>query len=276
MDNLNNASLTLDKAFTTHPPPSNLNRGTQSSKLSIQKQSGSSTTGKNNSTEANPKDSISTKASEWVQIFKSTSTFKQRNLQQTEERPATKIVRRGMSLPYSTGPEWSKKVSKPRESPNMMMSQMEITEKCRRLVSPILASTMALVQSFQLPVQCSNRKAPYIESQVQFVVGPPVQSLGGTGIAVQPAPHILIRSAQYSIDHPVRLVQCLMMEALVRIMAQSGVAMYYNFWNIGKAASHYSPDCSSDQGTFKKAKWQLGFKCPSSRSTLKTNSDNHW
>ena len=181
--------------------------------------------------------------------------------------------------------------------PNMMMSQMEITEKCRRLVSPILASTMALVQSFQLPVQCSNRKAPYIESKVQFVVGPPVQSLGGTGIAIQPAPHILIRSAQYSIDHPVRLVQCLMIEALasvallvvaeeedqlphplvvVRIMAQSGVAMYYNLWNIGKAASHYSPDCSSDQGTFKKAKWQSGFKCPSSHSTLKTNSDNHW
>lgn len=139
----------------------------------------------------------------------------------------------------------------------MMMSQMEITEKCRRLVSPILASTMALVQSFQLPVQCSNRKAPYIESKVQFVVGPPVESLGGTGIAVQPAPHILIRSAQYSIDHPVRLVQCLMIEALasvallvvaeeedqlphplvvVRIMAQSGLAMYYNLWNIGKVA----------------------------------------
>jgi hypothetical protein len=35
----------------------------------------------------------------------------------------------------------------------MMMSQMEIMEKGRRLVSPILASTTALVQSFQLPVQ---------------------------------------------------------------------------------------------------------------------------
>ncbi len=34
-----------------------------------------------------------------------------------------------------------------------MMSQMEIMEKGRRLVSPILASTMALVQSSQLPVQ---------------------------------------------------------------------------------------------------------------------------
>lgn len=74
----------------------------------------------------------------------------------------------------------------------MMMSQMEIMEKSRKLVSPILASTMALVQSYQLPVQC----------------------LGGTGFAVQPAPHVVIRPVQYAIDHPVHLVQCLMVEAL--------------------------------------------------------------
>ena len=36
-----------------------------------------------------------------------------------------------------------------------------------------------------------------------------------------------------------------------------------------KATSHYFSDCSSDQGTFKKAKWQLDSKCPSSHSTLK-------
>jgi hypothetical protein len=47
--------------------------------------------------------------------------------------------------------------------------------------------------------------------------------------------------------------------------------MYYNLWNIRKTMSHYFMDCSSDQGTFKKAKWQLGFKCPSSCSTLKAS-----
>jgi hypothetical protein len=47
--------------------------------------------------------------------------------------------------------------------------------------------------------------------------------------------------------------------------------MYYNLWNIRKATSHYFSDCSSDQGTFKKAKWQLGSKCPSSYSTLKAS-----
>ena len=44
--------------------------------------------------------------------------------------------------------------------------------------------------------------------------------------------------------------------------------MYYNLWNIGKATSHYFSDCPSDQGTFKKAKWQLGSKCSSSYTTL--------
>jgi hypothetical protein len=47
--------------------------------------------------------------------------------------------------------------------------------------------------------------------------------------------------------------------------------MYHNLWNIGKAMSHYFSDCSSDQGTFKKAKWQLGSKCPSTYSTLKAS-----
>jgi hypothetical protein len=47
--------------------------------------------------------------------------------------------------------------------------------------------------------------------------------------------------------------------------------MYYNLWNIRKATSGYSLYCSSDQGTFKKAKWKLGSRCPSSHSTLKTS-----
>lgn len=98
-----------------------------------------------------------------------------------------------------------------------MMSQMEIMEKGRRLVSPILASTMALVQSLQLPVQCSDRQVLYIEPQVQFVIGPPVQHLGGSGTAVQPIPHVVIRPAQYAIDHPVHLLQCLMVEALALV-----------------------------------------------------------
>jgi len=35
--------------------------------------------------------------------------------------------------------------------------------------------------------------------------------------------------------------------------------------------SHYFSDCSSDQGTFKKAKRQSGSKCSSDNSTLKTS-----
>ena len=54
-------------------------------------------------------------------------------------------------------------------------------------------------------------------------------------------------------------------------VTQSCVLMYYNLWNIRKATSHYFSDCSSDQGTYKKAKWQLGSKCPSSYSTLKAS-----
>jgi hypothetical protein len=34
---------------------------------------------------------------------------------------------------------------------------------------------------------------------------------------------------------------------------------------------HYFSDCSLDQGIFKKVKWQLGSKCPSRYSTLKTS-----
>jgi hypothetical protein len=52
---------------------------------------------------------------------------------------------------------------------------------------------------------------------------------------------------------------------------QSCISMYCNLWNIRKVTSHYFSDCSSDQGTFKKAKWQLCSKCPSSYSTLKTS-----
>ena len=35
--------------------------------------------------------------------------------------------------------------------------------------------------------------------------------------------------------------------------------------------SNYFSDCSSDQRTIKKAKWQLGSKCPSSYGTLKAS-----
>jgi hypothetical protein len=45
----------------------------------------------------------------------------------------------------------------------------------------------------------------------------------------------------------------------------------YNSWNICKATSHCFLDCSLDQGTIIKAKWQLSSKCPSSYSTLKTS-----
>ena len=48
--------------------------------------------------------------------------------------------------------------------------------------------------------------------------------------------------------------------------------MYNNLWNIGKAMSHYFSDCSSDQGTSKKAKWHLGSECPLSYSTLKAST----
>jgi hypothetical protein len=92
----------------------------------------------------------------------------------------------------------------------MMMSQMEIMEKGRRLVSPILASMMALVPSLQLPVQCSDRQVPYIEPQVQC--------LDGIGFVVQPAPHVVIRRVQYAIELPVHLVQCLLVEALALVV----------------------------------------------------------
>lgn len=44
---------------------------------------------------------------------------------------------------------------------------------------------------------------------------------------------------------------------------------YYNLGNIRKSTSHYFSDFPSDQGTFKKVKWQLGSKCPLSHGTLK-------
>jgi len=54
-------------------------------------------------------------------------------------------------------------------------------------------------------------------------------------------------------------------------VTQYWFSMYYNLWNIRKLTSHYFSDCSLDQGTFKKAKWQLGSKCSSSYSTLKAS-----
>jgi len=56
-----------------------------------------------------------------------------------------------------------------------------------------------------------------------------------------------------------------------KFVTQYWVSMYYNSWNIRKATSHCFLDCSSDQGTIMKAKWQLSSKCPSSYSTLKTS-----
>ena len=58
---------------------------------------------------------------------------------------------------------------------------------------------------------------------------------------------------------------------LSEFVTQSCVSMYCNLWNICKVTSHYFSVCSSDQGTFKNAKWQLGPKCPSDNSTLKTS-----
>jgi hypothetical protein len=50
-----------------------------------------------------------------------------------------------------------------------------------------------------------------------------------------------------------------------------GAKLRFNVWNIRKVTSHYFSDCFPDQGTFKKANWQLGSKCSSSYSTLKTS-----
>jgi hypothetical protein len=47
--------------------------------------------------------------------------------------------------------------------------------------------------------------------------------------------------------------------------------MYFNLWNIHKTMSYYFQIVPSDQGTFKKAKWQSGSKCSSSYSTLKAS-----
>ena len=54
-------------------------------------------------------------------------------------------------------------------------------------------------------------------------------------------------------------------------VTQYWFSMYYKLWNIRKLTSHYFSDCSLNHGTFKKAKWQLGSKCSSSYSTLKTS-----
>jgi hypothetical protein len=52
-------------------------------------------------------------------------------------------------------------------------------------------------------------------------------------------------------------------------VTQSCVSIYHNLWNNHKAPSHYFLNCSSDPGTFKKVKWQLGSKSPSNHGTLK-------
>jgi len=54
-------------------------------------------------------------------------------------------------------------------------------------------------------------------------------------------------------------------------VTQYWISMYYNSWNTCKATSHCFLDCSSDQGTVIRAKWQLRSKCPSSYSILKTS-----
>lgn len=138
MDDRNILSLTLDNTFFTQHPPRNRNEGILISKLSTQEQPGSSTTGIITSTDAKPKDSISTKASDWVQDYTSTSISKQRELRESEQRP-TKIGHRGMNVPYSTGQSGARRCQGSR-IPNMMMSQMEIMEKGRSLVGLNLAS----------------------------------------------------------------------------------------------------------------------------------------
>jgi hypothetical protein len=42
-----------------------------------------------------------------------------------------------------------------------------------------------------------------------------------------------------------------------------------SLWRLSNVTSHYSSDCSLNLGTVRRAKWQLGSKCPSSYSTLK-------
>jgi hypothetical protein len=42
------------------------------------------------------------------------------------------------------------------------------------------------------------------------------------------------------------------------------ISMYCNLWNIRKVTSHYFSDCFFDQRIFRKGKWLLGSKCPSS------------
>ena len=55
-------------------------------------------------------------------------------------------------------------------------------------------------------------------------------------------------------------------------VTQYQFSIYYNLQNIRNLTSHYFSDCSLDQGTFKKVKWQLGSKCSSSYSTLKIST----
>jgi len=55
---------------------------------------------------------------------------------------------------------------------------------------------------------------------------------------------------------------------LSEFVTQSCILIYYKLWNIRKITSHDFLHCSIDQGTFKKARWQLSSKCPSSYSTL--------
>ena len=55
-------------------------------------------------------------------------------------------------------------------------------------------------------------------------------------------------------------------------VTQYQFSIYYNLQNIRNLTSHYFSDCSLDQGTFQKAKWQLGSKCSSSYSTLKIST----
>lgn len=112
IDDRNILSPTLDNAVSTQHPPRNLKKGIQISKILIQEQQESSTTGIITSNQAKPKDSTSTKASDWAQDYTNPSTSKQRAPLKSEQLPTTKIGRRGINVPYSTGPEWSKKMSR--------------------------------------------------------------------------------------------------------------------------------------------------------------------
>lgn len=90
--------------LSTHDKPSMSTKGTVTS---IQDQPSTSTRGICISTQAKLKDATPTKASEWVHDYSRT----QRAVRQPNEQ-TSRPERREMTIPYSTGPGWSKRLAK--------------------------------------------------------------------------------------------------------------------------------------------------------------------